>query len=50
MVAISELKDKKILVIGGTQMIGRDFVEFCIENGIYPTLAQINTYLLILIR
>ena len=40
MVAISELKDKKILVIGGTQMIGRDFVEFCIENGIYPTLAN----------
>jgi|688.fasta_scaffold147285_4 nucleoside-diphosphate-sugar epimerase len=24
--------DKKILVIGGTQMVGRDFVEFCLDN------------------
>lgn len=29
-----------MLVLGGTQMIGRDFVELCIENTIYPTLAN----------
>lgn len=30
----------KILVIGGTQMIGRDFVELCLENNIEPVLAN----------
>lgn len=29
-----------MLILGGTQMIGRDFVELCIENKIYPTLAN----------
>jgi len=29
-----------ILVLGGTQMVGRDFVEFCIDQGIQPTIAN----------
>jgi len=36
----SSIPNTKILIIGGTQMIGRDFVELCIENNIYPTLAN----------
>jgi 2'-hydroxyisoflavone reductase len=31
---------QKILIIGGTQMIGRDFVELCLENNIKPTLVN----------
>ena len=26
------METKKILAIGGTQMIGRDFVEYCLQN------------------
>lgn len=29
-----------ILILGGTQMLGRDFVELCIDNNIYPDLAN----------
>jgi len=32
--------DKHMLVLGGTQMVGRDFVELCMENNIYPDLAN----------
>ena len=29
-----------MLVLGGTQMIGRDFVELCLKSRIYPTIAN----------
>lgn len=32
--------NNKILVIGGTQMIGRDFIELCLENNIEPIIAN----------
>jgi len=34
------MNNLKILIIGGTQMIGRDFVELCLENNIEPVLAN----------
>jgi len=34
------MNDKKILILGGTQMVGRDFVELCLENDVQPTLAN----------
>lgn len=34
------MNDLKILIIGGTQMVGRDFVELCLEKNIYPVLAN----------
>jgi hypothetical protein len=30
------------LIVGGTQMIGRDFVQLCINKNIYPTIANRN--------
>jgi nucleoside-diphosphate-sugar epimerase len=36
------MRKNNILIIGGTQMIGRDFVDTCISNNIYPTIANRN--------
>jgi dTDP-4-dehydrorhamnose reductase len=36
------ITNEKILIVGGTQMIGRDFVDTCISNNIYPTITNRN--------
>jgi dTDP-4-dehydrorhamnose reductase len=36
------INNEKILILGGTQMIGRDFVDACIDKNIYPIIANRN--------